>query len=106
MDVGTRFSTNFWPLPLHPFVAGFGIETSAIAPDSAIVLIDSDKTVYPAPQCVSNKIETRFSRATIGTAKEAGFKIDADYVNTGVFAQNIRSLSGIMLEKIGFPDPL
>jgi hypothetical protein len=46
------------------FFLGLGIGTSVVAPEHAIVLIDSDERVYLAPQCIS-ETRTGLTKTTI-----------------------------------------
>ncbi|NGZ97288.1 MAG: hypothetical protein CV089_14420 [Nitrospira sp. WS110] len=87
------------------FFLGLGIKTSVVMPEHAIVLVDSAKRVYLAPRCV---LETQIglTRTTIGEARQAGLKPDPVCRDTGAFTQEGRSLSGILLEKIGILSPL
>ena len=89
---------------LFLFLAGLGIQSSTSAPQHAIVLIDSERKVYFAPQCVfANALKLRTT--TLGKAREEGFRPDPACVETGAFMQDGRSLPGLLLERMGILKP-
>ncbi|KXK03263.1 MAG: hypothetical protein UZ03_NOB001001674 [Nitrospira sp. OLB3] len=87
------------------FFLGFGIESSVVAPEYAMVLVDPLNRVYLAPQCLS-ETQNRLARTTIREARKAGLQPDPACRDTGAFRQDTRSLSGMLLENIGILDPL
>lgn len=87
------------------FFLGLGIESSVVAPEYAMVLVDPLNRVYLAPQCLS-ETQNRLVRTTIGEARKAGLEPDPACRDTGAFTQDTRSLSGMLLENIGILDPL
>lgn len=84
---------------------GFGINSSVVAPDHAIVIVDAVTKSYFAPSCVS--VETQLApRITIGEARRLGLNPDSTCRDAGAFVQESRSLSGQLLETMQVLCPL
>ncbi|MEZ5428333.1 MAG: hypothetical protein R2747_18840 [Pyrinomonadaceae bacterium] len=86
------------------FLGGFGIGTSKLPPDNAVILFNDEAKTYSIPPCVEKGLPYRE-----GTRKELN---DKDYRKVGCknddfsMLQEGRSLSGKLLERIGFLPPL
>lgn len=86
---------------------GFGIGTSPAMPGYAVVFVDDGSKSFIAPQCEKiwrGKATETFDlmrRTTASEAEKLHYKPDYDCIQTGAFAQDGPSLSGLLLEKIG-----
>lgn len=87
------------------FYLGFGISASVATPEHAIVIIDINKKLYFAPPCMPERMRNS-PHITIGQARKLGFNPDAACRDAGGFVQEVRSLSGQSLQKLGFLSPL
>lgn len=84
---------------------GFGIGVSKGAPEYAIVYVDPNARIYFAPPCVTDR-QGELLQTTIGEARKAGLESDQECRDTGAFSQDVRSLSGKLLENFGILGPL
>jgi hypothetical protein len=89
--------------PIFLLFLGFGIGSSVGAPEYALVAVDPDQKLYFAPSCLP--LHT-LSQITLGAARKLGFEPDAECRDEGGFVQEVRSLSGQFLEKLGILHPL
>jgi hypothetical protein len=82
------------------FFLGFGIGSSIVAPDHAIVLIDTSNMTYIAPPCATEKTRS-LPRRPLGDARRQKFNPDPACRDASGFVQEERSLSGHFLERVG-----
>jgi hypothetical protein len=83
---------------------GLGISTTKTMPDHAWILVDDVKRVYIAQPCASEGNQLRLT--TVREAYELKYKPDEDCRNSGGFVSDGRSLTGLLLQKIGLLRPL
>lgn len=83
------------------FIGGFVIGSVGPIPSNAIVYIDEKSNTYYSPLSLDqNKVtELNLKRATLKTTH--GSEPNEDDKQNGYFQQEGRSLSGMLLEKIG-----
>jgi hypothetical protein len=91
---------------------GFGIGSSLPMPGYARVYLDDDAKTYIATPCLAGwqqqKSQT-MSFLRLGTASEAiglGYGSDRLCRETGAFVEDDRSLTGLLLEKVGILPPI
>jgi hypothetical protein len=92
------------------FLGGFGIDSMATVPGYAVVFLDDDAKTYFAPQCAEEwqhrpGTGRHARRSTVAEATRLGYKSDAPCRETGAFAEDDRSLSGLLLVKLGILPP-
>jgi hypothetical protein len=85
-------------------VAGFGIASTRPMPDHAQVLLDDSKKTYSSPPCVADARGLRWT--TAGEAHRLKYRPDNDCCNAGGFVSDGRSLTGLLLQKLGVLPPL
>lgn len=83
---------------------GLGIQSSKTTPDHAIVHVNDASKTYSAPLCTQTKGKLRI--ATAAQARKMGYSPDPECRDQGWFVQDDRSLTGMLLQKIGFLKPL
>lgn len=113
------------------FLLGFGIESTRSMPDNARVFIDTERDTYLAPPCVrvtpeqEQLIESRLTGAhtfqdSLGIfvettsllpavrfeLRELDVRPDPDCRDSGAFFQEGRSLSGLLLQRVGLLEPV
>jgi hypothetical protein len=84
---------------------GFGIGSSKTAPEYALVFIDSSQSTYIAPACLAQEKWKLYPHLTIEQAHKLKLNPDPQCVEQGGFVQEDRSLTGVMLEKLGILKP-
>lgn len=77
-----------------------------VAPDNALVLLDESKDTYLAPPCVKAEAAGLLQRVPLSLAQELKFQSDDQCRNSDDFVQEGRSLSGLLLQKVGILGPL
>lgn len=97
---------------------GLLIDSVAVAPKHAIVLVDYETRVYLAPPCIdawaarapteAEKIARpyRLESLPLGPAQEAGFTPEPRCRDQGGFTQEMRSLTGKLFERVGVLKPV
>lgn len=80
---------------------GFGIGSTIVSPDNAIVFAPSSEQVYIAPPCLSQEERSVIPQLTIGQARILKLNPDPKCRDEGGFTQEGRSLSGKVLEQLG-----
>lgn len=83
---------------------GFGIKSSKGMPENAQLYVDDSTKTYIAPPCIETP--TDFSLATAGASRRMGYRSDSKCRDEGVFMQDDRSLTGMLLQKIGVLTPI
>ncbi len=86
------------------FALGFGIGSSQSMPRNAVVLLDHRGRTYLAPPCVRDS--RGYEEAIAAQAYEIGYRPEPECRDQGRYLQDGRSLSGLLLEKIGVLRPL
>jgi hypothetical protein len=66
--------------------------------------VDDSARIYIAPPCIKTPIGYRL--VTAGAAREMGYKPDRECRDEGAFIQDGRSLTGMLLQKIGMLKPI
>jgi hypothetical protein len=93
-------------------LASFGVETTDRMPPYGIVFIDYSTKTYIALPCVEKRRydpDLKTSMLKLSTRREArkiGYSSDDKCRNAGGFAEDGRSLGGILLVKLGILPPL
>lgn len=85
---------------------GFGIESSKVAPDYALVFVDENQNLYIAPPCLSREKWMLYAHLTIGQAHKLNLNPEPKCREESGFIQEGRSLTGVMLEKFGLLEPM
>jgi hypothetical protein len=97
---------------------GFGIGSSRTVPEHALVFARPAQNVYVAPHCISTQEIRDLAKdplmgeriisltMTIGEAHKLKLLPDPKCRDEGGFVQEGRSLSGMLLERIGLLSPL
>ena len=83
---------------------GLGIGSSKGMPENAQVYVNDTTKTYVAPPCI--KTEKGLRRITVGEARKLGYGPDARCRDEGAFLQDDRSLTGMLLQKIGVLRPI
>ena len=86
------------------FLIGLGISSTKTMPKNTIILLDHTNKQFLAPACVLDP--SYYSVATVHEAHELNYHANPNCRDQGAFGQEGRSLSGIMLEKLGLLSPL
>lgn len=106
MERGLRTVVIAGVVVVFVFFLGFGITSFVTAPENAIVLVEPAQKTYIAPSCIGPLHASSLPSTTIGKARIEKLKPDDDCRNSNGFTQEVRSLSGKLLEKIGILPPL
>jgi hypothetical protein len=115
MKVSTKVATLLKAISVGAFgvlMLGFSVESSVLMPGYAAVYIDPIAHTYIALPCIEEwrtRSGSTIEIVTLGTADEARrmhYKMDEDCRNAGAFVDDDRSLSGLLLVKIGVLPPL
>lgn len=89
-------------IPVFLLFLGFGINTIEGIPKHAIVLLDDQAHTYTSPLCVSEE-EARGLRAVkVAEAYALNYNPEPLCRDQGMFTVEGRSLSGRLLESLGF----
>lgn len=91
------------------FAAGFGIETLVTIPDYAVVYLDDAANTYIALPCFE-EWRTRLGdafvrRGKVSDAKKLHYRLDDNCREAGGYIDDGRSLSGLLLVKLGILPP-
>ena len=89
------------------FYLGFGIKILSVAPEHAIVLVDRSNKIYLSPPCVPNRMgRFTYEKMVLRDARNLDLKPSSECSNQDGFTQEVRSPSGLLLEKIGILNEL
>jgi len=82
---------------------GLTIGSMGTIPDNAIVYVDTNTNVFYSPLSLTQEKVTALDlkENTLRNAKTLGYIMDEGDKQNGYFYQNGRSLTGIILEKLG-----
>ena len=85
------------------FIGGFTIGTVGSVPKNATVYVDEKTNEFYSPLSLSQiKVtELKLKSSSLKNAELYGYKMNEDDKQNGYFQQESRSLSGMLLEKIG-----
>lgn len=83
------------------FFLGFWAETMKPAPKNAQAYLDDQRRLYFAPPCVGKQERQQLRRSTLSEAYQLKYKPDDECREAYGFFQKGRSLSGLLLERIG-----
>ena len=86
------------------FMIGLGIGTSSPIPDHALVYLDDEVKTYSAPLFLQDPASQPL--VTIVEARRLTYSPDRHSRDTGAFFEEGRSISGMLLEKVGILGPL
>jgi hypothetical protein len=86
--------------------AGFGIGSSKVAPEYALVFVDASQNTYIAPPCLAREKWVLYPQLTIEQAHKLKLNPEPKCRDDGGFVQEDRSLTGVMFEKLGLLSPL
>ena len=89
---------------LFLFVVGLSIRSSTHMPENAQIYLNDTTRTYSAPPCISDPAGLRLG--TAGDAHRLQYKPDTGSKEAGAFFREGRSLSGMLLEKIGILGPV
>ena len=106
MKQGFRIVVIVGGVGVSVFVLGFGVRSFTTAPKHAIVLVEPARKTYIAPPCIGPLHASTLPPTTIGKARKEKLKPDDECRNANGFIQEARSLSGMLLEKVGILRPL
>lgn len=84
---------------------GFGIGSTVVAPDHALVFVDEDQLVYIAPPCVDHAKWMLYPQLTIEQAYKLEYGPEPKCRDEGGFTQEGRSLTGLLFQRIGLLAP-
>lgn len=91
---------------------GFGVGSTVIVPPYALAFLDDSRKVYITLPCV-DEWRTRptqtidiLRRSTVGEAYKFSYMIDEKCRDAGGYVADGRSLTGLMLERVGILSPL
>jgi len=93
-------------------VAGLGIGTIDSMPPYAVVFLDDTSKTFIALPCIEEwrsrqtKTVDFVWRGTAGDARRLGYEIDLACRDAGGYSEDGRSLTGIILVKLGVLEPL
>ena len=85
---------------------GFGIGSSKVAPEYALVFVDASQNTYITPPCLARDKWMLSPRFTIEQAHKLKLTPEPKCRDEGGFVQEGRSLTGVMFEKLGLLDPV
>lgn len=101
-----RVGSTFLGVFVFLIVIGFGIGSSKVAPDNAVVFINASQNTYIAPPCIARERWALYPRITIEQAYRLKLNPEPKCRDDGGFVQEGRSLTGSMFEKVGLLSPL
>jgi hypothetical protein len=91
---------------------GFGVGSIDLAPPYAVVFIDDSSKTYIALPCIdewqhrATTVVDVVRRGTVRDAIQLGYRKDDRCREAGGFQEDGRSLSGLILERVGILSPL
>lgn len=83
------------------FLAGFGIETLSVVPDNAVLYVDAEHRTYLSPPCVPPARRAALTTIRNRDVSQRRLAPDRECANAGGFVQPDRSVSGLLLERVG-----
>jgi hypothetical protein len=83
---------------------GLGISSIKTMPENARVFVNDTEKTYLAPSCT--KINANLRAMTASEARKLGYEPNKKCRDGGAFAQDDRSLTGMLFQKIGILKPM
>jgi hypothetical protein len=90
---------------MFTFLAGFYIVPTRTMPDNALVLLDDQSKTYFSPNCAKSEKKT-LRAVTAAEARQLNYEPDKSCQGAAGFRQDVRSLSGNLMERLGMLPPL